>query len=109
MEYLDDYFQELFKTVNKNNQPFPLLDPRTRLSKVVAAEIGVAMEFITNSIMRDITVENLYNLSAAQRFSAGITPAQLERKRNILGSSKKLEALGEKEAQTNFENLESKL
>ena len=48
------------------------------LNKTHAGEVAIAMEFITNKIMRDVTTENLFNLAASQGFGAGTSKAQLQ-------------------------------
>ena len=48
------------------------------LNKTHAGEVAVAVEDITSNIMRDITVENLFNLAASQGFGAGVSLSQLQ-------------------------------
>ena len=48
------------------------------LNKTHAGEVAVAVDDITKKIMRDITVENLFNLAASQGFGAGVSKSQLE-------------------------------
>ena len=61
------------------------------LNKVAAGEIGVAIKDITNRLKRDITMENLYDLMASQRYSAGVRPEQLERRLKAYGNEFKTE------------------
>jgi len=60
------------------------------LNKTHAGEVAVAVNDIVNKIKRDITVENLFDLAASQRLSAGVRAEQLERRRNTV--SKDLES-----------------
>ena len=54
-------------------------------------EVAVAVEDFTKKLMRDVTVENLFNLAASQGFGAGVSQAQLEtRMRMQKQMSKKL-------------------
>ena len=48
------------------------------LNKTHAGEVAIAVEDITNKVMRDITTENLFNLAASQSFGAGVSQSQLE-------------------------------
>ena len=48
------------------------------LNKTHAGEVAVAVDDITKQIMKDITVENLFNLAASQGFGAGVSESQLE-------------------------------
>ena len=53
------------------------------LNKTHAGEVAVAVDDITKQIMRDITVENLFNLAASQGFGAGVSQSQLETRMNM--------------------------
>lgn len=61
------------------------------LNKVAAGEIALAVKDITNRLKRDITVENLYDLMASQRYHAGVRPEQLQRRLKSYGSEFKQE------------------
>ena len=76
--------------------------PKDILNKTIAAEIGIAVEFIKNKLTRDVTVENLYDLSASQKFSAGVRPDQLAKRKSLY--AKEAKALGPKEAQYVFDS-----
>ena len=60
------------------------------MNKTHAGEVAVAVNDIINKIKRDITVENLFDLAASQRLTAGVRAEQLERRRNTV--SKDLES-----------------
>jgi len=92
--YLDDYFTEIYSLINKTK--FKSKDAREKLNKIVASEIAIAINFIKSTIMKDITVENLYNLSASQSFAAGISPQQLERYKKTADKDE-IQALSKKE------------
>ena len=53
------------------------------LNKTHAGEVAVAVDDITKNIMRDITVENLFNLAASQSFGAGVSQNQLQVRINM--------------------------
>lgn len=98
---LKPYLDKLFTLVNKSGE-FQRKDPKDIMNKTIASEIAVAIEFITNKLTKDVTVENLYDLAASQRFSAGIRADQLAKRKGIY--SKEAQALGSKEAQFVFES-----
>jgi hypothetical protein len=98
---LKPYLDKMYKLVNGSGE-FQRSDPKDIMNKTIASEIAVAIEFITNKLTRDVTVENLYDLAASQRFSAGIRAEQLARRSGIY--SKEAKALGSKEAQYVFES-----
>ena len=80
---IEPYTQVLFQTVNPNLFDARAIgNPRSVaeafLNKTHAGEVAIAMEFITNKIMRDVTTENLFNLAASQGFGAGVSRAQLQ-------------------------------
>ena len=80
---IEPYTQVLFQTVNPNLFDVRAIgNPRSVaeafLNKTHAGEVAIAMEFITNKIMRDATTENLFNLAASQGFGAGVSRAQLQ-------------------------------
>ena len=91
----------MYKLLNGSGS-FGKSDGKSILNKTIAAEIGVAIEFITNKLTRDVTVENLYDLAASQKFSAGVRADQLAKRKNIYG--KEAQALGVKEAQYVFDS-----
>jgi hypothetical protein len=98
---LSPYLDNMYKLLNGSGS-FGKSDGKSILNKTIAAEIGVAIEFITNKLTRDVTVENLYDLAASQKFSAGVRPDQLAKRKNIYG--KEAQALGVKEAQYVFDS-----
>ena len=82
-EFIEPYTQALFQSVNPNLFDVRAIgNPRSVaeafLNKTHAGEIAVAVDDITKRIMRDITVENLFNLAASQSFGAGVSQSQLE-------------------------------
>jgi hypothetical protein len=93
---IEPYTQTLYKHLN--NSPWDAttaeLSARTPeeawLNKTHAGEVAVAVNDIMNKIKRDLTVENLFDLAASQRLSAGVRPEQLDRRRNTL--SRELQA-----------------
>jgi hypothetical protein len=101
MNKLKPYMDELYSMINKD-QSFKKKDPKSILNKTVASEIAVVIDQITNKLTKDIVVENLYDLAASQRFSSGIRPEQLERRKGIY--AKEAKALGPKEAQYIFDS-----
>lgn len=98
---LTPYLDKMYKLVNGSGK-FERKDPKDIMNKTIASEIAVAIEFITNKLTRDVTVENLYDLAASQRFSAGIRADQLAKRKGIY--SKEAKALGPKEAMYVFES-----
>ena len=50
------------------------------LSKAHAGEIAVAVEGILNDVMKDITMENLFNTAASQKVQTGTSIGQLKRR-----------------------------
>lgn len=101
MQELKPYLDKLYGMLNSSGS-FSKEDSKSILNKTIASEIGIAIQFITNKLKRDITVENLYDFAASQRFSAGVRPDQLERRKGIYG--KEAEAMGPAEAQHVFES-----
>jgi len=95
------YLDKMYKLVNGSGK-FERNDPKDIMNKTIASEIAVAIEFITNKLTRDVTVENLYDLAASQRFSAGVRADQLAKRRGIY--SKEAKSLGPKEAMYVFES-----
>ena len=86
----------MFKHLNNNTPWDPATAERSArtpeeawLNKTHAGEVAVAVNDIVNKIKRDITVENLFDLAASQRLSAGVRVEQLNRRRNNI--SKELE------------------
>lgn len=100
MSNVRPYLDKLYSLINSSGS-FQPNDPKSVLNKTIASEIAVAIEFITNKLTRDVTVENLYDLAASQRFSAGVRADQLAKRKGIY--SKEAKALGPKEAQFIFE------
>ena len=76
------------------------------LNKVAAGEIGLAINDITSRLKRDITVENLYDLMASQRYSAGVRPEQLQRRLKAYGNEFKdeIESLPPSQAKLVYES-----
>jgi hypothetical protein len=76
------------------------------LNKVAAGEIGLAIQEISSRLKRDITVENLYDLMASQRYSAGVRPEQLQRRLKAYGNEFKteIESLPPSEAKLVYES-----
>lgn len=101
MHDLRPYLDKMYKTINGSGT-FDKNDPKDILNKTIASEIAIAVDQITNKLSRDVTVENLYDLSASQRFSTGIRADQLARRKGVY--SKEAKALGKKEAEHVFES-----
>jgi len=101
MNQLKPYLNELYGMLNDSGS-FNKKAPKDILNKTIAAEIGIAIEFIKNKLTRDVTVENLYDLSASQKFSAGVRPDQLAKRKSLY--AKEAKALGPKEAQYVFDS-----
>ena len=98
---LKPYLDKMYKLVNGSGE-FQRKDPKDIMNKTIASEIAITIEFITNKLTRDVTVENLYDLAASQRFSAGVRADQLTKRKGIY--SKEAKALGPKEAMYVFES-----
>jgi len=87
---IEPYTQTLYKHLNNSPWDSATAERSARtpeeawLNKTHAGEIAVAVNDIVNRIKRDITVENLFDLAASQRLSAGVRPEQLERRRNAV-------------------------
>ncbi len=83
-EEIEPYTQELFKHINGTVWDSASIEMKAKspeeayLNKTHAGEVAVAVDDITKRIMRDITVENLFNLAASQGFGAGVSKSQLE-------------------------------
>ena len=83
-EEIEPYTQELFKHINGTVWDSASIEMTAKspeeayLNKTHAGEVAVAVDDITKRIMRDITVENLFNLAASQGFGAGVSKSQLE-------------------------------
>ena len=83
-EEIEPYTQELFKHINGTVWDSASIEMTAKspeeayLNKTHAGEVAVAVDDITKKIMRDITVENLFNLAASQGFGAGVSKSQLE-------------------------------
>ncbi len=81
---IEPYTQQLFKHINGTVWDSASIEMKARspeeayLNKTHAGEVAVAVEDITSNIMRDITVENLFNLAASQSFGAGVSLSQLQ-------------------------------
>lgn len=98
---LKPYLDKMYELINGSGE-FQRDGGKDIMNKTIAAEIGVAIEFITNKLTRDVTVENLYDLAASQRFSAGVRADQLAKRKGIY--SKEAKTLGPKEALYVFES-----
>ena len=83
-EEIEPYTQELFKHINNREWDSASIEMSAKspeeayLNKTHAGEVAVAVDDITKQIMRDLTVENLFNLAASQGFGAGVSQSQLE-------------------------------
>ena len=83
-EEIEPYTQELFRHVNNREWDSASVEMSAKspeeayLNKTHAGEVAVAVDDITKQIMRDLTVENLFNLAASQGFGAGVSQSQLE-------------------------------
>ena len=81
---IEPYTQELFKHINGNVWDSASIEMKARspeeayLNKTHAGEVAVAVDDITKRIIRDITVENLFNLAASLGFGAGTSLSQLQ-------------------------------
>ena len=81
---IEPYTQELFEHINNRQWDSASVELSAKspeeayLNKTHAGEVAVAVDDITKRIMRDITVENLFNLAASQGFGAGVSQSQLE-------------------------------
>ena len=81
---IEPYTQELFKHINGTVWDSATIEMKAKspeeayLNKTHAGEVAVAVDDITKRIMRDITVENLFNLAASQGFGAGVSLSQLQ-------------------------------
>ena len=95
-EEIEPYTQTLYKHINNSPWDSTTAERSARtpeeafLNKTHAGEVAVAVNDIINKIKRDITVENLFDLAASQRLTAGVRAEQLERRRNTV--SKDLES-----------------
>tara|TARA_B100000508_G_scaffold70798_1_gene55202 strand:- start:385 stop:942 length:558 start_codon:yes stop_codon:yes gene_type:complete len=83
-EEIEPYTQELFQHINNRMWDSASTEMSAKspeeayLNKTHAGEVAVAVDDITKRIMRDMTVENLFNLAASQGFGAGVSQSQLE-------------------------------
>lgn len=64
-------------------------NPKVWISKTVAGEVGVAIDSIVTQLMKDITVENLFNVSASQKIQSGTSMGQLKRRLKSLDNATK--------------------
>ena len=64
-------------------------NPKVWISKTVAGEVGIAVDAIMTQLMRDITVENLFNVSASGKVQSGTAIGQLKRRLASLDSATK--------------------
>ena len=89
-EEIAPYTQALFEHLNNTSWDSMRAERNARtpeeawLNKTHAGEVGVAVNDITNKLIRDVTVENLFDLAASQRFGAGVSAEQLERRKRML-------------------------
>jgi hypothetical protein len=92
---IEPYTQTLYKHLNNSPWDSSTAERSARtpeeafLNKTHAGEVAVAVNDIVNKIKRDVTVENLFDLAASQRLSAGVRVEQIERRKNSI--SKELE------------------
>lgn len=77
-DYLEGYLQNLFNEVNRQNVKVTGDKNKFILNKTIASEIAVAINNIKTKLGKEITLENLYNLSASQGFRTGISKQQLQ-------------------------------
>lgn len=83
---IEPYTQELFKRINGRVWDSASIEMRAKspeeayLNKTHAGEVAVAVDDITKRIMKDTTVENLFNLAASQGFGAGVSLSQLQKR-----------------------------
>jgi hypothetical protein len=88
-EEIEPYTQELFNHINGRQWDSASAEMSAKspeeayLNKTHAGEVAVAVDDITKNIMRDITVENLFNLAASQSFGAGVSQNQLQVRINM--------------------------
>ena len=88
-EEIEPYTQELFSHINGRQWDSASAEMSAKspeeayLNKTHAGEVAVAVDDITKKIMRDITVENLFNLAASQSFGAGVSQNQLQVRINM--------------------------
>jgi len=81
---IEPYTQELYRHINSGPWDPKKAEMNARspeeawLNKTHAGEVAVAMDDITNKIMRDITTENLFNLAASQSFGSGVSESQIK-------------------------------
>ena len=98
-ELIEPYTQELFEHINDRQWDSASIEMTAKspeeawLNKTHAGEVAIAVEDITNKVMRDITTENLFNLAASQGFGAGVSQSQLENRMRIQKQAK--QQLGE--------------
>ena len=64
-------------------------NPKVWISKTVAGEVGIAVDSIMTQLMKDITVENLFNVSASGKVQSGTAIGQLKRRLASLDSATK--------------------
>ncbi len=88
---IEPYTQTLYKHLNADNswdsvkaESQARTPEEAWLNKTHAGEVAVAVHDIVNKITRDVTVENLFELSASQRFGSGVRPDQLESRKNTV-------------------------
>jgi hypothetical protein len=102
MKPYQKYLNELYGLFN--NIKFKPKENVEILNKTIASEIAVAIDFIKNKFLKDITIENLYNLSASQKFGTGARPDQLALRKLTKKDKQEIEVLGAKEAQLVFQS-----
>ena len=99
IELIRPYTNALFGKLNNGQAAWDpsrtgSMDPSlaiVRVSKTHAGEIGVAIDAIMNRVMKDITVENLFNLAASQKVQTGTSMGQLKRRLKSMDNSLKEE------------------
>ena len=64
-------------------------NPKVWASKAHAGEIGVAVDAIVNRVMKDITVENIFNVAASQKVQTGTSLGQLKRRLRTMDNALK--------------------
>ena len=82
--YVNALYAEINSGVSTWDPPQSMLNVdhpgKVWLSKAHAGEIAVAVEGILNDVMKDITMENLFNTAASQKVQTGTSMGQLKRR-----------------------------
>jgi len=90
-QVLIPYLEELMKDINTRVDIAEFTSKYSKSeeigTKTGAAELAVAIHNILNKHSRDIVIENLFNAAGSQGISAGVSNAQLENRKRLLGMS----------------------